>query len=87
MALTLLFAISGPNPSNDPHNGYCPHQNHYVPRRINNRYIKYDMGDMYPWLAALQTSQQCRVQYRNKFTFCTEHAVERVTVKVFSSTT
>jgi hypothetical protein len=42
----LLVALSGPKkvlisgstPSNGPHNGYCPHQNHYVPRHIF-RYI------------------------------------------------
>jgi hypothetical protein len=47
MALALLDAISGPKkvlisgptPSNDPRYGYCPHQNHYIPRHINNRYI------------------------------------------------
>jgi hypothetical protein len=47
MALALLDAISGPKkvlisgptPSNNPRYGYCPHQNHYIPRHINNRYI------------------------------------------------
>jgi hypothetical protein len=28
----------GPTPSNGPRNGYCPLQNHYVPRHISNRY-------------------------------------------------
>ncbi len=27
-------------PGTTPFNGYCPNQNHYVPRHINNRYIK-----------------------------------------------
>ncbi len=27
------------HPYHVPRNGYCPHQNHYVPRHINNRYI------------------------------------------------
>jgi hypothetical protein len=48
MALTSLFAISGPKKvlisgpttSNGPRHGYCLHQNYYVPRHINNRYIK-----------------------------------------------
>ncbi len=31
--------FSGPTPFNSPRNGSCPHQNHYVPRHINNRYI------------------------------------------------
>jgi hypothetical protein len=31
--------ISGPTPSHGPCNEYCPHQNHYVPRHINNMYI------------------------------------------------
>ncbi len=31
--------ISGPIPSNGPRNEYCLHQNHYVSRHINNRYI------------------------------------------------
>ncbi len=26
-------------PSNGPRNGYCPHQNHYFPRHINNMYF------------------------------------------------
>ncbi len=30
--------FSGPTPYNGPCNGCCPHQNHYVPRHINNRY-------------------------------------------------
>jgi len=29
----------GPTPSNGPGNRCCPHQNHYVPSHINNRYI------------------------------------------------
>ncbi len=48
IAFALLVAISGPKkvlisgptPSNGTCNGYCPHQNHYVPRHVNNRYIK-----------------------------------------------
>jgi hypothetical protein len=36
--LDLKKSISGPTPSNDPLNGYCLHQNNYVPRHINNRY-------------------------------------------------
>ncbi len=32
-------SIFGPTASNSPRNGYCPHQNHYVLRHINNRYI------------------------------------------------
>jgi hypothetical protein len=32
-------SISGPTPSNGPRNRSCPHQNHYIPRHINNRYI------------------------------------------------
>ncbi len=47
MALASLVAISGPqkvsifraSPSNGPCNGSCSHQNHYLPRLINNRYI------------------------------------------------
>ncbi len=31
---------SGPTPSSGPRNEYCLHQNHYVPRHINSRYIK-----------------------------------------------
>ncbi len=31
--------FQAPPPSNGPCNGYCPPQNHYVPRHINNRYI------------------------------------------------
>ncbi len=27
----LKISGSGPTPSNGPHNGYCPHQNNYVP--------------------------------------------------------
>jgi hypothetical protein len=46
MALAVLVAISrpkevsisGPSPYNGPRNGYCPPQNHYVPRHKNNRY-------------------------------------------------
>ncbi len=33
------FRFPGPTPSNDSRNGCCTPQNHYVPRRINNRYI------------------------------------------------
>ncbi len=29
----------GPTPSNAPCNGTCPHQNHYVPRHLYNKYI------------------------------------------------
>ena len=47
IALALLEAIkgpkrvlnSGPTPINGPRNAYCPLQNHYVQRHINNRYI------------------------------------------------
>ncbi len=47
ISLALLVAISGPKkvaisgpvPSNVSRNGYRPHQNHYVPRHIKNRYI------------------------------------------------
>ncbi len=39
MALATFVAISGPNPYNGPCNGYCPPQNHFVPRHKNNRYI------------------------------------------------
>jgi hypothetical protein len=28
-----------PPPSNGPSKWICPHQNHYIPRRVNNRYI------------------------------------------------
>ncbi len=31
--------FQGPTPSYDPRNGYCLHQNLYVLRNINNRYI------------------------------------------------
>ncbi len=31
--------FSGPNPYNGPCNGYCPPQNHYVPRHKNNMHI------------------------------------------------
>ncbi len=31
--------FSGPTPSNGPCNGCCPHQNHYIPCHIKNRYI------------------------------------------------
>jgi hypothetical protein len=33
--------FSGPAPANDPCNGSCPHQNHYVPGHTNNRYHWY----------------------------------------------
>ncbi len=33
------FSIFRDPPSNGPYNGRCPHQNHYVPRHINNSYI------------------------------------------------
>jgi hypothetical protein len=33
------FRFPGPTPSNGPRNGYCPPQNHYVSRHINNRYM------------------------------------------------
>jgi hypothetical protein len=32
-------SISGPIPSNGPRNGYCPYQNHCVPRHVNNSII------------------------------------------------
>jgi hypothetical protein len=31
--------FSGPTPSNGPCKRCCPHQNHYIPRHINNSYI------------------------------------------------
>ena len=34
-----LSRFPGPTPSNGPPNGYCPPENHNVPRHINNRYF------------------------------------------------
>ncbi len=53
MALATLVAVSGPkksrfsgpSSSNDPCNGCCSHQNHYVPCHINNRYIFGSVAD------------------------------------------
>jgi hypothetical protein len=36
---TQEVSISGPTLYNGPRSGYCPPQNHYVPRHKNNRYI------------------------------------------------
>ncbi len=39
-AIAIWGTLRGPTPSSGPRNEYCLHQNHYVPRHINNRYIK-----------------------------------------------
>ncbi len=57
MALAALIAISGPKkvstlgptPYNGPRNGYCPPQNHYVPRDNNNRYINSFYNTIQVW--------------------------------------
>jgi hypothetical protein len=35
----MAVSKASATPSNGLYNAYCPHQNHYLPRHINNRYI------------------------------------------------
>jgi hypothetical protein len=50
----------GPTPSNAPHNGSCLPQSHYVPRHINNRYIKsYYVNDSF------RVTSPCCIEYRD----------------------
>ncbi len=43
-------------PSNSLSKGSCPHQNHYIPRKINNRYI----NSYTPWVPICLTSTVSR---------------------------
>ncbi len=49
------YLFQGQPPSNGPHNGHCPHQNHYVPRHINKRNINSYYEALHVYLWALMT--------------------------------